>query len=274
MDGWKNSPAIDCPTNAIWKAILKIVTREKGVFGLTQNERDNPVAQCIGCILSGSTSDVIDLIEVAFCMVDTEARGLTPYYRRMSGVTQVSDDAIAELNARLLEHGIGYEFTNGELVRVDSRYIHTEAVKPALALLHGAGKGFAGPLHEFLDAHGKYRKDEHKEAIAGALKAFESTLKAICTARRWPFDPTKDTASKLVEIVFAHNLIPNHLQNQFTALRSVMESGVPTVRNKTPGSGHGQGPTHVPVPKHLARYVLNLAATNIVFMIESHNAML
>src|SRR5262249_48224367 len=104
-----------------------------------------------------------------------------------------------------------------------------------------------------------------------ALKAFESTLKAICAERRWSFDPNKDTAIKLLEIVFMHNLVPPFLQTQFTALRSVLESGVPTVRNKT--SGHGQGPALTSVPDHLTRLALHLTASNIVFLIESHNAM-
>src|SRR5262249_9574730 len=121
-----------------------------------------------------------------------------------------------------------------------------------------------------MQAHAHYRKGEDKDAISWALKALESTLKAICSARNWTFDPQKDTASKLLEIIFANNLVPAYLQNQFTALRSVMESGVPTVRNKT--SGHGQGATPCGVPDHLTRYVLHLAASNIVFLIESHKA--
>jgi hypothetical protein len=120
-------------------------------------------------------------------------------------------------------------------------------------------------------AHERYRRGEDKDAINWALKALESTLKAICATRGWAFDPTRDTASKLLEIVFANNLIPSFLHAQFAALRSVMESGVPTVRNKT--SGHGQGVTTTAVLPHLTRYVLHLTASAIVFLIESHLAM-
>jgi hypothetical protein len=169
------------------------------------------------------------------------------------------------------EHGIGYEFVGSKIVRVDSKYVHAEAVKPALELLHGAGKAFAGPLQEFMVAHEHYRKGEDKDAITWALKAFESTLKAICTARSWTFDSHKDTANKLLDIVFANHLVPAYLQSQFTSMNSLLASGVPTIRNKT--SGHGQGAAPTVVPARMTRFALNLTATNIVFLIECHQAL-
>ena len=43
--------------------------------------------------------------------------------------------AIEELNARFKQHGIGYEFNNNNFLRVDSQFVHSEIVKPALILL-------------------------------------------------------------------------------------------------------------------------------------------
>ena len=56
------------------------------------------------------------------------------------------------------------------------------------------------------------------------------------------------------------------------ALRSVLESGLPTVRNKTKGSGHGQGKELINIPGHLAAYALHLAASNIVLLVEAHKS--
>jgi hypothetical protein len=125
-----------------------------------------------------------------------------------------------------------------------------------------------GGLQEFLSAHKHYREGEHKEAIVDALKAFESTMKAICTARGWPFDEQRAAARQLTDIVFANGLIPQYLQSHFTGLRTVLEAGVPTVRNKT--SGHGQGPMPTVVPDYLAAYVLHQTAANIVLLVEAH----
>lgn len=174
------------------------------------------------------------------------------------------------MNGRFREHCIGYEFAGGEIIRVDSKYLHAETVKPALHLLQEAGKGFSGPLDEFLKAHEHYRRGNQKDAILNAGKAFESTLKTICAARGWPFDSTKDTAKKLLETVFSNGLIPSYLQSHFSALQSVLESGVPTVRNKT--SGHGQGATPTTVPNHIVAYVLHTTAANIVLLMEAHQA--
>ena len=259
-------------TNRWWTELHMRFLYEKGVLELGDASL-NPRDQLFAFLTNSPTAETLDLIDFLFCQTykiklsaDTFLLGLRQKLNLLS-----PDDAIAELNRRFLEHNIGYEFTSGEIVSIESTYIHSEAVRPAFQLLSNAGKGFSGPFQEFLGAHERYRKGEHKDAIIWALKAFESTLKAICVARSWPFDAHKDTSSKLLEIVFAEGLVPTYLQAQFTALRSVLESGVPTVRNKT--SGHGQGPFPTDLPGHFASFVLHLTASNIVFLIESHKAL-
>jgi hypothetical protein len=87
-------------------------------------------------------------------------------------------------------------------------------------------------------------------------------MKTICDKRKWSHSQD-DTAKRLIEICFASDLIPGYLQSQFGALKSVLESGIPTAGNKT--SGHGQGAAQSVVPDHLVQYVLNLTATTIYF---------
>ena len=78
----------------------------------------------------------------------------------------------------------------------------------------------------------------------------------------WSFDPAKDTASKLIQICFAEQLIPPFMQTHITALKSVLESGIPTVRNKL--AGHGQGSAPRDVHDEVTRYGLNLTGSNII----------
>jgi hypothetical protein len=130
--------------------------------------------------------------------------------------------------------------------------------------------GFTGPEDEFMRAHKHYREGNYKEALNEALKAFESTLKAICVARKWPYDKNKDTASRLVEIVLREGLVPSYLDSALGGLRALLTSTVPTARNRE--SGHGQGPEPLTVPAHLAAYALHATAANIVFLVEAHNA--
>ncbi len=256
------------PSNRWWYELHHAVAREKGVFDLAEEGR-NPFEKCVFYVQAAETKDALDLIEASFLIIDLRVRRLEPYEREGYNLVH-PDTAIKELNARFREHGIGYEYAGGEIVRIDSKYLHAEAVKPALQLLHGAGRGFSGPLEEFLKAHEHHRKGEQKEAIINAAKAFESTLKAICTARGWAFDQNKDTAKDLIKIVFDQALIPTYLQNEFNGLRTVLESAVPTVRNRT--AGHGQGATPTDVPDWLASYVLHMTAANIVLLIQAHKA--
>jgi Domain of unknown function (DUF7014) len=129
--------------------------------------------------------------------------------------------------------------------------------------------GIKGANEEFLKAHEHYRHKRYKECLVDSLKAFESTMKAICKLRGWQTQPT-DTAKSLIAVCLNNGLLPKYLDSQISSVRSLLESGIPTVRNKN--GGHGQGSSPVAVPEYLARYALNLTATTILFMVEAHEA--
>ncbi len=159
---------------------------------------------------------------------------------------QSSEDAISELNHRFHQHNLGYQYNNGQIIRVDSVFIHTEVILPALSLL--SNYDFEGAEEEFRNAHKHYRKQEYKDAIVDCLNAFESTMKTICKKCEWSYSD-KASARELIKTMFDNELIPKYLESYFASLRSLLESGVPTVRNKT--SGHGQGEFPVDVPEYL-----------------------
>jgi hypothetical protein len=79
-----------------------------------------------------------------------------------------------------------------------------------------------------------------------------------------------DTAKTLITTCLNNGLLPPYIDSQFSSIRSLLESGVTTIRNKN--GGHGQGTTPVAVPEYLARYALNLTATTILFLVEAHHA--
>jgi hypothetical protein len=171
---------------------------------------------------------------------------------------------ISELNSRFKEHGVGYQFESNEIIRVDSEFLHTKSVKPALLLLRG--DDYKGANDEFLSAHEHYRHSRYKECLVDLNKAFESTMKTICKKRGWTTTP-KDNSSKLINICFQNSLLSSYLESEITALRTLLESGIPTIRNKN--GGHGQGTDIVTVPAYIARYALNLTASTILFLIEA-----
>ena len=102
------------------------------------------------------------------------------------------------------------------------------------------------------------------------LKAFESCIKAICDKRGWSYGD-KDSLKNLIDIVFGEKLIPAFMQSYFSGLRSTLESGASTLRNRR--SGHGQGSTIITVPEYMAAYALHLTASNILFLAKANEEM-
>jgi hypothetical protein len=169
----------------IWEYIHDQMAKEKGVFHLGRYMDDPANEQCQYFLLTGSAEDALDIIELSFRLIEQRNDLWGTVRSHNPSVKQSPEDAIHELNYRFREHGVGYQFEGGEIVRVDSQYIHAEAVKPAISLLNTAG--FEGASEAFLEAHGHYRKGEYADAIADALKPFEITIKAICDSRGWRY---------------------------------------------------------------------------------------
>lgn len=255
------------PPNDRWRFIFKTMLKERGAFELGDH-RSDPCTQCQEFLLNADTDDALEIIEVSFRFIERALGDLSDYQRRQEGLAQSADDAIAELNARFREHGLGYQYVNGQIVRVDSELLYSEVTVPALVLLHA--ERFEGPLDEFMSAHEHYRKGEAKDANVDALNALESTLKAICDARKWRY-PAGANGAGLVRIVIQHGLIPAELQSHFDHLIEAMKTGLPPVRHNY--GGHGQGAERRSVPDHLAGYALHLMAANIVLLVEAHKAL-
>ena len=243
----------------VYQYIHDTLCREYGLFTLRQSRGNNFEKVGNYFLELQDPEKALDIIEIIFKLIDTHVR------ENQQGVFYGSkmrpDDAITELNQRFNEHGIGYQFESGEIVRMDSKLVHSEVVKPALSFLQE--KIYAGANDEFLRAHEHYRHKRYKECLNECLKAFESMMKAICKKRRWKYTET-DTAKTLLDICFKNGLIEPFWQSHFTGLRATLESGIPTVRNKT--SGHGQGTDLTNVPPSVASYVLHLTATILLFL--------
>lgn len=248
--------------DGLYGAVVDVLRREYGVFQLGSSD-GSYISELTNFFLTTHEADkALDIIELSFRLIDRTTRSFNYLTRDNAG--QIADAGIAELNHRFREHALGYQFVDGDIIRVDSQFLHSEAVKPALALL--AGPGFSGAQDEFLRAYEHYRHGQNKEALSNCLKAFESTMKSICNRRGWAYRPT-DTAKALIEVLFANGLVPAFWQNQFSSLRSLLESSIPTGRNKL--GGHGQGEVPVEVPDHLAAYMLHMTASTLVFLVAA-----
>lgn len=251
---------------AAYQAIHDALCREYGLFYLSESARVGNYQLALFNFFqeSDDIEKVLDVIELSFKVISN----LTYPYKQKAAVRTGYGEAVEELNARFLEHGIGFQLEADQIVRADSKYIHNEVVKPALAVL--SETIYKGANEEFLKAHEHYRHGRIKECLNECLKSFESTLKAICAKHGWQSSES-DTAKKLIATCFDNKLIPPYLETQFSTIRSVLESGVPTVRNKL--SGHGQGSQQTEVPRYMAEYALHLTATSILFLANADRAL-
>ena len=243
--------------DVVYSGIGQNLCKAFGVFRLTKSARTPREDVCNFFLQEPDADKCLATIEIFF---DT----VVEYVRADSyvnvGVMELVRRGVSELNQYFKAHAVGYEFRDGKIIRVDSEFTHTEATVPALELLKAPY--LAGANQEFLAAHQHFRHQRYKECLNECLKAFESTMKAICHKRKWPYSQS-DTAKTLIKICEDNQLFPIFMENHLTGLRMSLESGVPTARNKT--SGHGQGVTPITVSEEFASYVLNLTATNIQF---------
>ena len=145
-----------------YEFIHKALCKEYGLFTLKQHARNDEEATLDYFLNSEDYERCLDIIEITFRIINNYVDKNYYNYKQSTTSSQEPEDAINELNSRFKESGIGYQFESGELIRVDSKYIHSEAVKPVLNVL-GSVKAYRGANDEFLSAHEHYRHKRYKE---------------------------------------------------------------------------------------------------------------
>lgn len=249
--------------NETWKYFHKILCREYGVHSLAHGGTAfNEIMETIAT--TKDISRILDIFEIAGRYLERVASDFEDYRRQELGIKQEASEALAELNFRFRVASVGYQYESGEILRLDSQYIHDEVVRPTLLLL--TAPGFEGPQREFLEAHRHYRWGDNKDAVHWANKAFESTMKAVCDQLGWSFDAGA-RASDLIKILRKNHLWPDFLDGSFDQLIATLSSGLPQLRNNA--GGHGEGAKATNTPGHIAAYALHLAAAKILLIAEA-----
>lgn len=248
--------------NSLWFQIERTYLREKGLEGIAHG--DFAGTRVLTFMRECPTADWLDFLELIALGVEIMASDEYGYKRQTWKVSTPGQAAVDEINYRLRQAGVGYQLEGTRLIRVDSQYVHAEVVKPALALL--SDQNFEGPRQEFLAAHHHYRAGEHRQAVAMAANAVESTFKAIFDRKGWAYQ-NGARISDLVKIGRANALWPDYLDTSFDQLVATLQSGLPKIRDND--ASHGQGAIPKSVPGYIAAYALHLAASKIVFITEA-----
>jgi hypothetical protein len=150
--------------NNNWAWVDKTFSHEKGMSPL--GGTDHAPSQIRANYQQMDNTNAIDFTEVVGFKIHLIDQEIQNSYRVR---TDKPAPRMDEINYRLREAGMGYQFESGRLARVDSQFIHHEVVKPALSLL--SKPNFQGAQQEFLKAHSHYRASQNKEAVAMAANS-------------------------------------------------------------------------------------------------------
>lgn len=269
-----------------WDAIRSILIREYGIERLVDRYIYGAKEECHEFIKKvESVEKFLDMIELGMSSLEyyINENGFD-YCKSRYNISISPENAVKELNHRFKENNLGYEYIDGKIIRIDRKFTHNEIVKPALKLLYE--EEFEAANEEFITAHIKYREgcakgsvEDYKNAIINCNKAFESTMKIICERKKElvPTYNNKHTANELINDLIQAKIIPNHLENSFHGLKNALkgikaslENGLPVIRNRV---GHGNGINIEVVNEELVTYAINMAATNIVLLVNIYKTL-
>lgn len=176
----------------------------------------------------------------------------------------IRDGYLEEMNELMLEDGFGYQFVDGDIIELGSEYVHKEVIIPLLGLI--SDPKYKVVNDEFRKAHEEFRKKDYEDCIHDCCNAFESMGKIIASEQGWTEVTDKSTVKDIVKAIFDHQFIPSYMQQEFTGLRTILESGINTVRNKA--GGHGAGVTPRNIEKHVAEFQMNQTAAALKLLAE------
>ena len=178
----------------------------------------------------------------------------------------IIENTINRVNDSFKRNGVGYEYNldSHQFIPVDSELVSQNAVEPAIKAL--TEPRFTTALEELNDSYKNLKNNDPRNALVMANCAFESVMKIIYHERGWDL-PKIETAKNLIDVAFKYGLIPKSSKPFTESLKGVLIGGVPTLRNKL--GGHGQGVERKEVSEHLVRFVLNMTASLINFLIEA-----
>lgn len=221
---------------------------KESILNLFINEKDN-------------INIILDLVEITLLYHASNLH--EKYSYNPNHAKQLMQNIEKKINIRFKESSVGYKIIDLQFIKVDSEVTFNEIIKPTIKLTHN--KMFENVNLEYIEALKAYQNGDHKNCLVKCLNSFESTMKIICDENNWEYEDHA-TSNRLLNICFENELIPKKMQSEFTSLRSLLESGIPPVRNHY--AGHGKGKETVDVEDYLARYAVNITGSCILLLIE------
>jgi hypothetical protein len=260
-------------TTELWVDFERLLYREVPAYAdYADKVQERDLSDRVRSFIGLAPDDaLLDIVDIAVAFIDVDVRDYqgrqAPSHLRYCQVAMGPDDALREVDVRLREAGTVYRVADGAITKSTDDFSHEAAVVPALQAL--AAPGFENALKEFHDALAAYRGGKYDIVLQKANHAFESTMKVISGKMRWPYEETA-TAKKMLDVMMSNRLVAPMRDSALKALATLLESDLPTLRNKMPSAGHGAGEKKADIPEPVAAYAVNVAAANIRLLMESY----
>lgn len=209
------------------------------------------------------TDKVLDIVELFCFCIENSVTHLSNHGYHVP-LSKTSSETIEEINDRFRLNGIGYQYTNGRIIRLDNLFLHKEAVETTFNLLNDPE--YKNVNDEFLTAHNHFKHGRKADCLVWSLKAYESMIKIIATENKWDFEKNA-SANKLTDLLFKNNFFPSFLDQAINNFRAFLENSTNTIRNKK--GGHGSGVEVNEVPDSLAQYMLYITGSTLNLLIET-----
>jgi hypothetical protein len=107
-------------------------------------------------------SKALDIVQVVFSTMEKMVhRTPNAWGDDVFALAPRPAETIQELNKRFRENNVGYQYWQGEIIKQETQFTHSEIVSPALQVLQQSY--LAGANQEFLSAHDHFRRGRFKE---------------------------------------------------------------------------------------------------------------
>ena len=206
---------------------------------------------------------VLDVI-LFFCIFIEASESILKSLGFYFELTIKGDDIIKETNERFKFNGIGYQYCNKKIIRLDSELLHYESVEKTISLLNNPT--YDNVNYEYLKALEHFRFNRNADCLTWCMKAYESMIKIIATNNRWIFKQN-DTYSTLTKLLFTNNFFSSLMFQPLDNLRVLLENSINTLRNNR--GGHGSGTELNIVPESLAKYMLYLTGSTLLLLLDT-----
>lgn len=120
-------------TAFLYRSIVGLLRREVAVHELVRHCQNEQMELLRWIETSPSVNEWLDAIEASVRTIDKIVGGDWGRYSR--SVRAKPESIVEELNGRFREEGFGYQYVDGDILRVDAEIIHRDVVLPALLLL-------------------------------------------------------------------------------------------------------------------------------------------